>query len=286
MPTYYVHDDAFNLKEANTKAEYESLLARVQSLEKALKNKSGNGSKLLYVNQNGFDIYNSYGGTGTAHYATRGGAEAIIDEGFNTVTIKGTSQFEQLNYVSGDEDTAYWGLNLDALADSDHLNIVQFYKDKDSNGNYTIDKPANRVWQFTIPKTPNYQEGDTSQVWIGKCLWFDNSVNNNPAVNGTPDLEHETAASNIRLSNFGSYRHFFMGYHSCFKKFTKNGHVWLVPGKVRPVGQHLEVTAIDMKDILSTLKEQGGWNNEHSTAAGLQISYEVTLNIDRKGDIV
>lgn len=288
MPNVYVHDNGFNLYEGVQKSQFDALKSKVDTLEANYTKKSGNGKKILFTSPNGFDVKNEQLIGQNKAYTMWGSMTAIVDEGYHTMTIRGTNVIAAYpnNPESYAEDTVYWGLHLPVLHDQDHFNMPMFTQ-KYQNGGYSWNnnaRAANERWYLDYPEWTFVRTGSPDSRWFGRVIYFD-LTKTVPYSNPRPNAEHPEEYQ----GETGVYCRILNNDMGCFKRVTKTEsdgeHKWLVPASVKHDGNTHQFNAYDLKDLGNILKDANGYTGTGNLAGGLTMEFEVTLNIIKpKGD--
>jgi len=277
MADYYVHDKGYNVALGITKADYDGLNGRVNSLANKIERIGGGGYGSRFIYNSGNDTGTSFEkADGTTGITFKGAITGVVDDFYRSMTLKGTTSIDTYNGAAAG-DIGYWGLNLSVLYNNLHLNMPIFTHVADQTGHVDWDSPLRqRPWKFVVPDRPTIKNPDANTQdhhWIGHINYL------------KPGIGEDTGAL--------YYHRNLNGYMGAFHiKIDANQNVWLVPGAVRMLtaeecgwfgmssGQAgLNGVAYKPQNIAHYL----GDGTTDGDPTGITMDWEVTLNILHPG---
>jgi len=273
MADYYVHDKGYNVALGITKADYDGLNGRVNSLANKIERIGGGGYGSRFIYTSGNDTGTSFeSSTGTVGIAFKGAIVGVVDDFYRSMTLKGTTTIDQGYNASAAGDIMYWGLNLTTLYNNEHMNMPIFTHVADQTGRVDWDTPLRqRPWKFTVPDRPSIKVPVPGSIqdhnWIGHITYY------------KPGIGEDRGAL--------YYHRNLNGYMGAFHiRIDGNQNVWLVPGAVRMLtdaekdSYECEVAGLNS---VGYKPQNIGHYIEEEDISGITMDWEVTLNIVHPG---
>lgn len=235
--TTYGHDDGHNKIVIPTKAESDALAARVTQLESDVTDLRNNysGVQYSYASWHPFDIVANMQGQVTG-LVQAGAICATVNSDYSSIKLEGTNEIKQnpIFALSSPIHLAYWGINLDTIFDSEHLNIAAAFPDPTNHPEWN--------WQCELPSFPNESLNPDLAGFGGSIRYYCSGwAQPDPNVEG--DTGHRAVVSENKdivegLSQDYGVRTWSCAYnmsHGCFKyaiDTSSNNTKWLLPSRI------------------------------------------------------
>lgn len=234
--TTYGHDDGHNKIVIPTKAESDALAARVTQLESDVTDLRNNysGVQYSYASWHAFDVVATMQ---TEGIKLKGAMCATVNSDYSSIKLEGTSEVESNSIFNSNPPIhlAYWGLNLDTLFDSEHLNIAAAFPDPVNHPEWN--------WRCELPEFPNASLNPDLSGFGGSIRYYVSAWAQPDTTTVPEDAGHRAVVSENRelvqaISQDYGVRTWSCAYnmsHGCFKYAidqSSNNTRWLLPSRI------------------------------------------------------